>query len=184
MNGAKRAFKKGEFITNTNKPGSFAIFEGIECESYTTSKKYSVIVYYDPNKYCENDNGSGWVHKPHLDVATNSTRCDITVDGDTESYWWKPCSDKEIEKAIDILQSYGYYWNEDLLAVVAKDTGEIIRTVIEPKVEYNGEVVKPISQRLKELLKNVCDGIIKKKYSYQGTYVYNYMDFWDGECWD
>ena len=33
MNGEKRIFQKGEFITNTNKPTSFAIFEGIEMES-------------------------------------------------------------------------------------------------------------------------------------------------------
>ena len=44
MNEVKRDFKKGEFIMNTNKPGSFAIFEGIEAESYSATKKYSVIV--------------------------------------------------------------------------------------------------------------------------------------------
>lgn len=185
MNGEKRAFKKGEFITNTNKPGSFAIFEGIECESYTTTKKYSVIAAYDPAKYRENPEGGGWATLPYLEVASAVTRCTTTVDGDTESFWWRPCNEREVERAMDILQSYGYYWNSDLQAIIAKDTGEIIRTIVEPKLEYNGDVVKPISQKLKELLKKVCDNIIKNKYSYQSNAAYYcYGDFWDGEYWD
>ena len=184
MNGTKRAFKKGEFVTNTNKPGSFAIFEGIECESYSVNKKYSVIAAYDPAKYRENPNGSGWATLPYLEVATASTRCTTTVDGDTESFWWRPCTESEVERAIDILQGYGYYWNSDLQAIIDKNTGEIVRTIIEPKVEYNGDVVKPISQKFKELLKSVCDKIIEDKYSYKSAAYYCYGDFWDGECWD
>lgn len=184
MNGTKRTFKKGEFITNTNKPGSFAIFEGIECESYGVTKKYSAIASYDPSKYRENPNGGGWASLPYLEVATKTTRCTTTVDGDTESFWWRPCTEEEIEKATDILQDYGYYWNDDLLSIISKDTGEIVRTIVEPKVEYNGDVIKPISKKFKELLRKVCDNIIKDKYSYKTTTCYCYGDFWDGECWD
>ena len=180
----KRQFEKGEFITNTNKPGSFAIFEGVECDSQSSYyKKYSVIAYYDPAKYRELPGGN-WGTVPHLDVATRTTRCEQSVDGDTESYWWRPCTPREKERAIDILQQYGYYWNEDLTAIVAKDTGEIVRTIVEPKLQYNGEVVKPISQKLKDLLKRVCDEIIDRKYSYKTAYVNDYYGFWDGECWD
>jgi hypothetical protein len=179
-----RKFKKGEFITNTNKPGSFAIFEGIEVESYSTMKKFSAIAAYDPNKYRELPNGAGWATQPFLDVATKTKRCDTTVDGDTTSYWWRPCSEKEIEKAIDILHGYGYYWNEDLLSIIDKETGEVIRTVVEPKLEYHGEVVKPISQKFKELLSKVCHGIIEKKYSYKTSYYGGCYGFWDEEYWD
>jgi len=185
-NKVKREFTKGEFITNTNKPGSFAIFEGIEVESATVNKKYSVIVSYEPKKYRELPNGRGWDSLPYLDVATKSTRCEQTVDGDTESFWWRPCTESEKETALSILQDYGYYWNDELCAIIAKDTGEIIRTIVEPKIEYNGDVVKPISNKFKKLLKKVCDEITKKKYSYQTTYYggYSCYDFWDGECWD
>ena len=182
----KRTFEKGEFITNTNKPGSFAIFEGVECESQSAyCKKYSVIAYYDPSKYRELEHG-GWGTSPHLDVATRTTRCEQTVDGDTTSYWWRPCNVNEKEKAIDLLQQYGYYWNDDLKAIVAKDTGDIVRTIVEPKLEYNGEVVKPISQRFKDLLRKVCDEIINRKYSYKSqsaAYYNEYGGFW-GEEWD
>ena len=180
-----RRFRKGEFLTNTNKPGSFVIFEGIEEESYSTMKKYSVIAAYDPSKYRENPSGSGWMTSPYLEVSTRATRCTQTVDGDTNSYWWRPCTPGEVEKAIKILSDYGYYWNEDLLSLIAKDTGEIVSTVVEPKLKYNGEVVKPISQKLKELLSKVCHGIIEKKYSYKSTYYNNaYAGFWDEEGWD
>ena len=179
-----RKFKKGEFLTNTNKPGSFVIFEGIEDESCSTMKKYSTLVSYDPSKYRENPNGGGWITSPYLDVSTNAIRCTQTVDGDTNSYWWRPCTQQEIEKAISILNDYGYYWNEDMLSIIAKDTGEIVSTVAEPKLEYNGEVVKPISQKFKELLSKVCHGIIEKKYSYRTTYYSGYAGFWDEEYWD
>jgi hypothetical protein len=57
--------------------------------------------------------------------------------------------------------------------------------VVEPNLEYHGEVVKPISQKLKELLSKVCHGIIEKKYSYKSTYYNNaYAGFWDEEYWD
>lgn len=184
MNEVKRDFKKGEFIMNTNKPGSFAIFEGIEAESYSATKKYSVIVSYDPSKYRELPTG-GWGSLPYIEVATKCTRCETTVDGDTSSYWWRPCTESEKEKAIGVLQEYGYYWNEELLSIIDKETGEIVRTVVEPKIEYNGEVVKPISQKLRSLLKRVCDEITKKRYSYQSTYYGGCCGgFWEGDYWD
>lgn len=184
MNETKRTFKKGDFITNTNKPGSFAIFEGIERESYTTSKKFSVIVYYDPNKYCENQNGSGWDYQKFLEVATTKTRCDQTVDGE-ESYWWKLCTEEEIEKAIQVLWDYGYCWNEKLLCIVNRETGEVVRPITEPNLKYNGETVRPISKRLKDLLIGACKKMIEKKYSYSSNYYQVcYGGFWDGECWD
>ena len=156
-------FIPGDFITNSNKPGSFAIFEGIESESISsTYKKYSVIAYYDPRKYMELPDGS-WGSIPNMDVATSTTRCDQLVDGDSDSFWWSVCTPQEKERALGILEDYGYYWNEDLLSIIDKKTGEIVRNIIQPKIEYNGETVKPISKKLKNLLRKVCDGIIKNK---------------------
>jgi hypothetical protein len=183
MNEVRRVFRKGEFITYTNKPGSFAIFEGIELDSNTTIKKYSVIVFYDPKKYCEDPNGCGWVTMPFLEVATSKTRCTQTAEG-SESSWWRVCTEEEKEKALDTLQEYGYYWNEDLESIISKDTGEILRKITEPVLEYNGEVVKPISSEMKTLLKKVCNEITEKKYSYQNTSYYCYGDFWNGDYWD
>lgn len=183
MNGEKRIFQKGEFITNTNKPTSFAIFEGIEMESYGVNKKYSVIAAYDPSKYRELPNGGGWASQPYLEVATSTTRCEQTVDGDTESYWWKPCTPEQKEKAIATLEDYGYHWNEELMAIVDKETGEIVRTIVVPKLEYHGEVVKPITQKVKAFLLKVCKEINMKKYSYQTNYYSGGYGCWD-EYWD
>ena len=182
MNGTKRAFRKGEFITNTNKPGSFAIFEGNECESYGSFKKYTAVLSFEPSKHHQVESGE-WVTSPYLDIAVPGRKCETTVDGDTESYWWRPCTDKEKERALDILQGYGYFWNEELKAVIARESGEIIKSIVEPKLEYNGEVVKTASSKLKDLLRKVCDAMIKDKYSYSTRY-YCYGDFWDGDYWD
>jgi hypothetical protein len=70
------------------------------------------------------------------------------------------------------------------MSVIQKDTGEIIRTAANPKIEYNGDVVKPISQETKNMMKSVCDKIIEKKYSYTTGRQYCYGGFWDGEYWD
>jgi hypothetical protein len=180
MNEVKRAFRRGEFVTNANKPGSFAIFEGIKIETNSVFDKYSVIVAYDPNKYRELPSG-GWASQPYLDVATSTTRCEQSVDGDTSSSWWRPCTEREVEAAIEILESYGYHWDEESLSIIDTTTGEVVRTVITPEAKYNGEIVRPISRKLKELLKKVCDEITKKKYSYQNAHYYG---FWDGDCWD
>lgn len=177
------SFKKGDFITNKNKPGSFAIFEGIEAESYTTVKKYSVIACYDPSKYKQLSNGR-YACVPYLDVATRTERCEQTVDGDTSSYWWRLCSDKEKKMAIKLLEDYGFGWDAESKSIVKKDTGEIVRTIIEPKIEYNGQIVKPISRRLKELLRKVCNDITKKKYAYSYSHNDYYNEFWGYDCWD
>ena len=184
MNKETYKFKPGDFITNSNKPGSFAIFEGIGYQtSYAMYNKYSVIANYDPRKYMELSNGT-WDSIPNLDVATSTTRCDQLVDGDTDSFWWRLCTQQEKEKSIGILDSYGYYWNENLLAIIDKNTGEIVRNIVQPKIEYNGETIKPISKKLKDLLRKVCDRIIKNKYSYSYSSSYygehgDYYDYWD-----
>ena len=183
MNEGKRMFRKGEFITYTNKPGSFAIFEGIEDDRSDSAKKYSVIVFYDPKKYCESSNGNGWTIMPFMEVATSKTRCTQKAEC-FESSWWRPCTKKEKERALDTLQEYGYYWNEELKSIINKDTGEILRKIIEPKLDYNGDVVKPISSEMRTLLKKVCDEITEKEYSYQSSQYYCYGDFWNGDFWD
>ena len=172
-----RMFKKGDFITYNNKPGSFSIFEGIDL-STSSYKRFSVIVDYDPNKYRKHDDGE-YKSSPFFEVATKTTRCDKTVDEGYETYWVRVCTDAEKERAIDIMQQYGYYWNEDLLAVINKETGEIIRKVVNPKLEYHGEIIRPITKRLKKLLRIFCVENNKKKYS-ATTYYYNpYYSYYD-----
>ena len=57
-----KKFEKGQFLTNSNKPGSFVIFEGIERDSTTVTKRYSVIANYEPSKYRELPNGTWGSH--------------------------------------------------------------------------------------------------------------------------
>lgn len=180
-NKTPKVFEPGDFLTYDNKPGSFAIFEGIEQPSNTTTRKFSVLASYDPSKYREHEDGA-WRSSPFIEVATRDTRCSQLVENACESFWWRVCTEAEKEKAIDILQQYGYYWNEDLLSIISKDTGEIIRTVAKPTLEYHGEIVKPITKKIKEFIQNLCFEGIKKKYSYSQTCYHGCWDgYWDEE---
>jgi hypothetical protein len=182
METEKKFFKKGDFITYDNKPGSFVIYEGID-NSTTSYKKLSVIVNYDPSKYRQHEDGT-YRTSPFLEVATKSARCEKTLDDDRETYWIRLCTPAEKEKAIDLLQENGYYWNEDLLAIIDIETGEIVRKIVEPKVEYHGEIIRPITEKFKKILRMFCVESNKKKYSYQNDYRYNgrYWDEYD-ECY-
>ena len=183
-----KKFEKGQFLTNSNKPGSFVIFEGIERDSTTVTKRYSVIANYEPSKYRELPNGT-WGSTPFMEVATNTTRCQQTVEGDETSYWWRPCTEREKETAISVLHNYGYYWNEELKALINEETGEIVRTIITPKLEYHGELIRPITQEYKDLLRKICFDANKAKYSYENTNYrysggYGCYGGWDEDWYD
>lgn len=180
MEEEKRTFKQGDFVTYDNKPGSFVIFEGID-NSTSTYKKLSVIVNYDPSKYRQHDDGV-YRSSPFLEVATKDTRCEKTLDEDKETYWVRLCTPGEKERALAKLEEYGYAWNEELMAIVNKDTGEIIRKVVTPKVEYHGEIIRPITAKFKKLLRMFCIETNRKKYSYQNSGGYGgYGRYgWDG----
>jgi hypothetical protein len=197
MEEIKKAFNKGDFIkyttynSETQKKVTFGIFEGIDlAPEYQYSKKFSLAAYYDSYKYCSNlDNGVGWGYAPVLEVARDGKQCEKTIDTLVEDSWWSLCTPIEKRNAIEILAGYGYEWNEELLALVDINTGEIVHKIIIPKLEYNGDTIKPICNEFKDKLKN---SIIKKaKPSYSGTnyrgnpqYVCYGYNGYDDENWD
>ena len=182
-----RVFQKGDFITETNKPGSFFIYEGINLSpSY---KKLSIIAQYDPSKYRKQDDGE-YYSSPFLEIATNNSKCDKSLYEDKETYWCKICTPEQKEKALEVLRNYGYSWDDETLSIIDINTGEVVRKVTEPKTEYNGETVKPITKKLKDLLRGLCVESNKKKYSYSGggsSYPYqgarDYYDYYNSR-WD
>lgn len=177
----KRKFEKGDFLKYENKPSSFAIFEGVDLmPSYQYTKKLSVAAFYDPSKYCENENGIGWSSRPVLEVAKNGKPCEKTLDTYEEDYFWKICTEAEKQDAIEKLLEYGYIWNQDLLALVDVETGEVVHKIIIPKLEYNGDVIKPMCEEHKELLKDFV--ISKNTYSYNGGYNNGYGSGHNGYC--
>lgn len=169
----KRTFNKGDFVkycvNNNGTKVTFGIFEGIDLEpSYQYTKKYSLLLYYDSRKYCnQSTNGNDWGYKPSLEVSLNGKPCEKSIDTLEEDTWWSLCTPEEKENAIHVLHSYGYEWDEELMSLIDIKTGEIVRKIIIPKIEYNGEIIKPITQTLKDKLKKV----VKKKNT---TSVYGY----------
>ena len=193
----KKTFNKGDFVKYTTYTSdnrvTFGIFEGVDlAPEYQYTKKFSLAAYYDSYKYCSNlDNGVGWGYAPSLDVATKEKPCEKTIDTLEEDSWWSLCTPLEKKNAIEILASYGYEWNEELLALVDTSTGEIVHKIIIPKIEYNGETIKPICQEYKSKLKKSIIDKSKPTYSggyrgnpQYGNYGYNGYDPYDEENWD
>lgn len=184
---AKKKFEKGDFLKYDNKPGSFAIFEGVDLmPEYQYTKKFSVAAYFDPSKYCENENGVGWGTRPYLEVAKPNKPCEKTLDTLEEDFFWKVCTPIEKELALATLEEYGYAWDEENLAIIDQVTGKVVHKIIVPKLEYNGDVIKPISEEYKKQLKDYA--ISKNTYSCnnygyrQGGYYQR--DMYENEYWD
>lgn len=153
MTQINRNFEKGDFIKYTNKPESFGIFEGIDLDpSMKYAKKWSMVLYFDPSKYCQKESG-GWGSVPVLELPKDGKPCPKTIDTLKEDYSWKICSPEEKRNCIEKLAEYGLEWDEENMTLVDTETGEIIHKVFVPKIEYNGEVVKPMQEQFKEMIK-------------------------------
>lgn len=195
-----KTFNKGDFVkysTYNSTIGNkitFGIFEGVDlAPEYQYTKKFSLVAYYDSYKYCSNlNNDAGWGYAPSLDVATKGKPCEKTIDTLVENSWWSLCTPLEKKEAIEVLTRYGYEWNEELLALVDMNTGEIVHKIITPKIEYNGETIKPICDEYKNKLKKSIVNKAKPSYSganYSGNprygcYGYNGYGEYDEDNWD
>jgi hypothetical protein len=164
----KRLIKPGDFIKRNNKDGSFMIFEGKNI-SETTYKRLTLVCEYDPEKYMMTE--AGYSHVPHLDMGTPTKRCEATIDTEREDYWISLCSDEERLRAERILLRYGYEWDAENLRMIDLETGEIVKKIITPDDTYYGQIIKPISDAFKAMLKRFC--ITKNKPTYSPQYGYN-----------
>ena len=171
----KRVFKQGDFLKKNNKEGSFMIYEGNNM-SETTYKKMTLICCYDPEKYMMTS--AGYSHVPHLEVATPTKRCEETIDTEQEDYWISICSDEERMRAERILLRYGYEWDAESLSLVDVETGEVVKKIVIPDNTYYGQIIKPISDAFKAILKRFC--ITKNKTTYSSQYANGgYPDYWE-----
>ena len=64
------------------------------------------------------------------------------------------------------------------------NTGEIVHKIIIPKIEYNGETIKPICEEYKSKLKKSIIDKAKPNYRVNPQYGYNGYDPYDEENWD
>ena len=141
------------------------IYEGNNI-SDTCVKKMTLVCAYDPEKYMQTE--MGYDHVPYLDVSTKKHRCADTIDTEKEDFWIKLCTPSEKEEAINVLKEYGYVWDEENLAMVDILTGEIVKRIIIPDNKYYGEIIKPITETSKNILKQFC--LSKSKPVYTSNY--------------
>jgi len=178
-----KIFEKGDFVGWINVPGSFGIYEGKNLNTNGTyPKKMSLIMYYNPRKYMQV--GDSYKEQPYMEVAENGNPCEKTIDTDKEDYWWHVLTPMQYENALNVLEKHGYRWDEESLALIKIDTGEIVKQIAAPKLEYNGEIVKPIRQDFKSKLTNFVKTQTKSTpYYYSGYGCCHFPsevdDYWD-----
>ena len=165
----KRVFNPGDFIKRNSKKGSFMIYEGNNI-SDTSYKKLTVVCEYDPEKYMMTS--TGYDHVPNLEVGTTTKRCSCTIDTDKEDYWLSICTPEERAKAERILFHYGYEWDDEEKCMIDITSGEVVKRIVTPDNNYYGQIIKPISDAFKTILKKFCVDKNKPSYSYQQN--------WDG----
>lgn len=172
----KRSFKQGDFLRKKNKPGSFMIYEGNDY-SETTYKKLSLVCEYDPEKYMMTS--AGYSHVPYLDMAKKGKRCETTIDTDKEDYWVSICTTEERLRAESILLRYGYEWDDENMCMIDLQSGEVVKKIVTPDNTYYGQIIKPISEAFKAMLKKFC--ISKNKSSYSPQYGCGMGEYgWNG----
>ena len=165
-----KKFERGDFLKKDTKKGSFMIYEGNNI-SDTSYKKMTVICYYDPESFQMGP--IGYEPRPKLEVGTKIHPCTITLDTEEEDFWIKACTPNEKAAAIEVLKRHGLFWNEETLELVDIESGEVVRRVIIPDDKYYGEIIRPISEKFKELIKK---WVISKLRPCYPTHTYDYYD--------
>lgn len=166
----KRFFKPGDFVKRNSKASGFVIYEGNNI-SETACKRLTVVCEYDPEKYKMTD--AGYAYVPVLDMGTNTKRCQTTIDTEKEDYWYSLCNEEEKNRAERVLLRYGYEWDAENLRMIDITTGEIVKSIKIPDDKYYGQIIKPMSDASKAMLKKLC--VEKNKPSYPA---------YDGPGWD
>lgn len=160
----KHKFQRGDFLTRNNKKGSFMIYEGNNL-SETAYKRMTLVCFYDPEKFQMGP--VGYEEKPSLELASKDKPCPTTIDTEEEDYWIHLCSDTEKAEALKVLKKYGLNWDEDNMELSSLETGEIIRKIFIPDNKYYGQLIKPISEQSKKLIRKYCRSKIAPSYSSQ-----------------
>ena len=176
---------RGDFITYTNKPGTFGIYEGVPLHKNNEYfKQYTLVLFFDPSKYQETKNG--YKEAPSLEIASETTKCTKTTDTDWENYWWTKLTPKQKIEAEEKLKEFGYKWDEETLTLVSTDTGEIIYQSKDnkpPKPKYDGRVIKLITKEIEKKLRDSIKVTTTKSnyYHYEEEYPRGY---WNGNMED
>lgn len=149
----------GDFLVSTiayNGNQIFAIFEGHEIYSttYTSSNPdYSLLAHYESKPYQYSYHAPTG---PTLEIATQGKPCSHKIYIKENPTTWRKCTDEEKAEFINILAQHGYYWIEDTWELVESETGQIVASITQPKLIYNGCVCKHISESAHSYLQDKC----------------------------
>ena len=173
VNTEKYVFQKGDFLKKNQKKGSFMIYEGDNL-SETTYKKMSLVLFFDPEAFEQNDDGV-YEHVPKLYLGDKYKPSSETIDTEKEDYWISPCTEEEIQRALEKLKEYGLQWNEETFELTKIENGEVVRKIVMPDNTYDGHTIIPSNKTFIGLALDYCKSKSKTTTSYQ-RYDYGYYD--------
>lgn len=175
----------GDFLISTttyNGNKIFAIFEGREILSSTypsARPDYSLLAHYESKPYSYN---YGTPQGPALEVATSEKPCSHKIYIKDNPTTWRKCTIEEKEEFLDILANKGYCWIEDSWELIEIDSGQVIATIIKPKIIYNGCQCKHMSDNAHSYLQDKCakeaEGIFMPMAPSEHSYHNCYSEIW------
>lgn len=185
--------KPGDFVTHTNRPGTFGIYEGYNKsrDNNCFFNQYSLALYFEPNKF--QSTPSGYKEAPSLEINSLTTTCKKTIDTESENYWWKKLTKTQRIEADEKLKEYGFMWDDETLSLIVIETGEIIYQYKDndndalPTPMYNGEVINPSNKEFRDILMKTVKKAAKTTCIYPSHHVGGCLDdnYWNSyEGWD
>lgn len=164
-------FQPGDIITNTYG-SSFCIYEGRHIPSHSGVDRYSLLVYYNPNRYQRARDG--WSYDEFLDFAEDGHEVEFKITTNVENSTYRLCTQFERERFKAILERFGYVWNDEKMALERIEDRNVI-SKIEPikEVAYDGEIIAPRNKEASETLSSLLKTLKPKTYYYDDdTYGY------------
>lgn len=174
----KRPFTRGDIITKSTSKGWFVIYDGTEVQVTQYTKKYALVLYYDPEKYTKNEDTGVYDRKPFLTYATSTMPCLETIDENKETYWYNIASEEEEAEVMEKLAEFHLHWNKETFTLTDTETGEVIKQLKMPKIAYCGTPIVPSSG----FLASICAMVDKVNPKAVSTPVY--ANGYNREYWD
>lgn len=134
-----KVFEKGDFIVS-RFTSSIVIFEGERVMSnFTSTEKFTLLLYYNPEKYMEGKNG--WGKYEVMDVLDKDHEVDFNLYDNFENTSYRLATEEEKQEFIDtILLKYDLLWDDDEKCLLDAKTMERLGRK-EIVYEYNNEPV-------------------------------------------
>ena len=179
----KRQFERGDIITKSSVKGWFVIYDGTPINVTTYTKKYALVLYYDPEKYQKVDDSGTWDKREFLSYATCTEACAENIDENKETFWYTIAEGEDLEAVHKKLAEMHLHWDRDTLTLTNTETGEVIKQLKSPKLNYDGLPIIPSNGFLRSICATI-DKVNPKETAGSGAYHNPYYGRYGEDYYD